>query len=97
MKKEKKNKKTWSKKFFQAKIGTWNCWSLSNERYQYCKELHYDILGLTELHNNQAKAQFQSKLWIHSAPAEVDTQGKCSDPAAGVVILLSPMFKKPVN
>ena len=90
MKKTKKNKNKWSKKYFQALIGTWNCWSLSNERYQYCKELNYDILGLTELHNAQAKVQFKDKTWIHSAPAEVDTQGKCSDPAAGVAIMLSP-------
>ena len=85
----KKNKKKWSKKFFQAKFATWNCWSLSNERYHYCKELNYDILGLTELHNTQANAQFKSKRWIHSAPAKVNEQGKCSDPAAGVAIMLS--------
>ena len=90
MKKPKKNKKKWSNKFYQAKIGTWNCWSLSNERYQYCKELRYDILGLTELHNTQAKEQFKDKIWIHSAQAQADAQGKCSDPAAGVAIMLSP-------
>ena len=85
----KKNRKKWSKKFYQVKIGTWNCWSLSNERYHYCKGLGYDILGLTELHNAQAKEQFKSKQWIHSAPATMDEQGKCSDPAAGVAIMLS--------
>ena len=86
----KKNKIKWSKKYFQAKIGTWNCWSMSNERYHYCKGLQYDILGLTELHNTQAKVQFQHKTWIHSAPAAIDANGKCSDPAAGVAIMLSP-------
>ena len=86
----KKNKIKWSKKYFQAKIGTWNCWSMSNERYHYCKGLQYDILGLTELHNTQAKVQFQHKTWIHSAPAAIDANDKCIDPAAGVTIMLSP-------
>ena len=72
----KKNKIKWSKKYFQAKIGTWNCWSMSNERYHYCKGLQYDILGLTELHNTQAKVQFQHKTWIHSAPAAIDVNDK---------------------
>ena len=89
MKKTKKDKKKWSKHYYQVKIGTWNCWSLSNERYLYCQGLNYDILGLTELHNIQAKEQFQDKTWIHSSPAQVDSQGKCNDPAAGVAIMLS--------
>ena len=90
MENKKKNKKLWSKKYYQTKIDTWNCWSLSNERYHYCRELKFDILGLTELHNAQAKEQFKHKTWIHSAPAAVDANGKCSDPAAGVAIMLSP-------
>ena len=89
MNEKKKNKRKWSKQFSQLLIGTWNCWSLSNERYHYCKQLNYDILGLTELHNTQAKEQFKGKAWIHSAPAQADAQGKCSDPAAGVAIMLS--------
>ena len=32
MKKPKKNKKKWSNKFYQAKIDTWNFWSLSGMR-----------------------------------------------------------------
>ena len=88
MKKPKKNKKKWSNKFYQAKIGTWNCWSLSNERYQYCESLNYDILGLTELHNAQTK--FQGRRWICSAAAELNKEGKSTDPAAGVAIMLSP-------
>ena len=96
MNEKKKNKRKWSKRYYQAKIGTWNCWSLSNERYNYCKELHYDILGLTELHNTQAKAQFQHKTWIPSAAAEVDKNGKCSDPAAGVAIMLSPRMAEKI-
>ena len=89
MKRQAKDKKKWSKHYYQAKIGTWNCWSLSNERYSYCKELNYDILGLTELHNTQAKEQFQGKTWIHSEIAKTDAQGRCNDPAAGVAIMLS--------
>ena len=87
----KKNKIKWSKKYFQAKIGTWNCWSMSNERYHYCKGLQYDILDLTELHNTQEKVQFQHKTWIHSAPAAIDANDKCSDPASGVAIMFSPL------
>ena len=70
----------------------WNCWSLSNERYQYYEVLNYDILGLAELHNAQTKQQFQGILWICSATAETDTdtQGKISDPPAGATIMLSP-------
>ena len=84
MKKKRKNKKTWSRKFKQAKIGCWNPWSYSNERHEYCKNLNYDILGLTELHNNQVKQQFQGRKWICSAQAQEST-----DPAAGVAIMLS--------
>ena len=96
MEKKKQNKKKWSNKFKQAKIGTWNCWSLSSERYHYCKGLKYDILGLTELHNEQAKEQYKHKTWIHSAPAAVDAHGKCSDPAAGVAIMLSPRMAEKI-
>ena len=96
MEKKNKNKKKWSRKFSQLLIGTWNCWSLSNERYHYCKELNYDILGLTELHNSQSKEQFKHKTWIPSAPAVVDKDGKCSDPAAGVAIMLSPRMTEKI-
>ena len=81
---KKKNKKSWSRKFKQAKIGCWNPWSYSNERHEYCKLLKYDILGLTELHNNQVKKQFQGRKWICSPQAQGST-----DPAAGVAIMLS--------
>ena len=87
MKKSKKNKRKWSRAFSQALIGIWNCGSLSNERHQYCKALNYDILGLTELHNAQTK--FQGRRWICSAAAETNEQGKSTDPAAGVAVMLS--------
>ena len=88
-KKTNKTKKNWSAKFFQILIGCWNCWSLSQERYDYCNSLQYDILGLTELHNTQAKKQYQGRRWVCSAHAETKDDGKSSDPAAGVTIMLS--------
>ena len=90
MKKKNKDKKNWSKKFYQALIGVWNCWSLSNERFHYCEALKYDILGLTELHNMQAKEQFKGRRWVCSAPADLDEKGHSTDLAAGVAIMLSP-------
>ena len=87
MKISKKNKRKWSRAFSQALIGIWNCWLLSNERYHYCESLNYDILGLTELHNVQTK--FQGRRWICSAAAETSKDGKSTDPAAGVAIMLS--------
>ena len=89
MKKPKKNKRKWSKLHYQAQIGCWNPWSYSFERHDYCKSLQCDILGLTELHNLQAQERFQGRTWIHSAPAGKDEQGKSTDPAAGVAIMLS--------
>ena len=38
----------------------------------------------------QAKEQYQGRCWVHSAQAEVDEQGKSTDPAAGVAIMMSP-------
>ena len=83
-----KNKKKWSRKFNQVKIGCWNPMSYSYERHDYCKLLQYDILGLTELHNLQEQKRFQSRTWVHSAPAP-KVEGKSTDPAAGVAIMLS--------
>ena len=89
LKRKKKRKNDWSKKFFQAKIGLWNPWSHSNERHAYCKSLQYDLLGLTELHNNQTKKQYQGRKWVCSASAGQGEDGKSDDPAAGVAIMLS--------
>ena len=83
----------WSRKWHNLKIATWNCYSLSRERFEFCKTLRYDVLALTELHNLQHKFP-ESKLWITSAIAEKHEsgpkQGKSKDPAAGVAIMLSP-------
>ena len=92
-----RSQKKWSQKWRQLKITTWNCYSLSRERYDYCKKLHYDVLALTELHNLQNKIP-DSKLWITSEVAEKfksgPKQGKCSDPATGVAIMLSPRMSQ---
>ena len=95
-KKTKNTTNKWSTKFFQAHIGVWNYWSLSNERFNYCSTLGYDILGLTELHNNQAKELFKGRRWVCSAPAELDEKGKSTDPAAGVAVMLSPRMASKV-
>ena len=62
--------------------------SYSYERHDYCRLLQYDILGLTELHNLQEQERFKSRTRVHSAPAE-KKEGKSTDPAAGVAIMLS--------
>ena len=60
----------------------------SNERHIYCKQLNYDILTLTEPHNEHVKEQYESKGWITSDMVEVKGD-KCTDPAACVTIMLS--------
>lgn len=39
----------WSSKFPLFTMATWNCRSLTFERFNYCKDLGYDVLALTEL------------------------------------------------
>ena len=87
-----KKSKSWNKRYRQLKIDCWNPWGMSNERLNYIKEMEFDILGVTELHNSQNKSTWKSRRWITSEDAEVDEQGKSSDPTAGVVILLSKNF-----
>ena len=77
-------------------MACWNCWSYINESHAYCKSLNYDILALTELRNKQNNPNFTSKFWIPSAQAETK-QGKCTDPAAGVAILLSKRMKRHID
>ena len=81
--------KVWSKKWHNLRIACWNCWSYSNERHAFCKSLGYDVLALTELHNKQNNPNFSSDLWVPSAQTQTDAQGKYTDSAAGVAILLS--------
>ena len=85
----------WSVKFPLLKIATWNCRSLTFERYNYCRTLGYDVLALTELWHNQSKFQTKDKSFIISEPKLVK-KGKRKgqvrfpeDRAAGVAIMLS--------
>ena len=95
--KPQKKFKTWSKKWHNLRFACWNCWSYRNERHFFCKNLGYDVLALTELHNMQNNPNFNSKLWIPSTQAKVDEQGKRLDPAAGVVILLSRKMSRHID
>ena len=90
-------KKAWSKKWYNLRFACWNCWSYNNERHAYCKSLNYDVLALTELRNTQNNPNFTSKLWVPSAQAKIDEQGKCTDPAAGVAILLSSRMRRHID
>ena len=66
IKRLKNRRKKWSNKYASnIKIGTWNSWSYSNDRHEYCKSLGYDILALTELHNNQDKKHFREHSMDH--------------------------------
>ena len=88
--------KAWNKDYGFVKMACWNPWGLSNERLNYCRSLNFDVLGLPELHNVQNKKLWQSKTWITSEDSRVDEQGKNTDPAAGVAILLSQRFSKKI-
>ena len=81
----------WSKDHLNLKIGTWNTRSLTFERFNYCKSLHYDVLAITELWRNQQKFQDNSTAFI-VGEAKTGNDGAPrfpNDRAAGVGILLS--------
>ena len=86
----------WAKLTF----ATWNTRSLTYERMQYCRDLGYDVLAITELWRNQARYQTRSKSFIASEPtviAKGPRQGEVrypEDKAAGVGILLSDRLTK---
>ena len=90
----------WSKKWFNPNFATWNCFSYSKERHDYCKRLQYDVLALTELHNRQ-KIIPESKQWITSALSTKflsgPKEGMFKDPAAGVAIMLSPRMEQHIH
>ena len=90
MKKQKKNKKKWSRVFGDATFGFWNPWSYSNKRHEYVKRLRIDVLGLGELHNKHLEEHYKEKRWICSARSQLTKEGEDPDPAAGVATLLSP-------
>ena len=87
----KKTKKCkWSRIFGDAILGFWNPWSYCNKRHEYAKSLGIDILGLGELHNKHLEEHYKEKRWICSERSKLNKDGTDPDPAAGVVILLSP-------
>ena len=53
------------------------------------------MLALTELHGKQLDVE-QSKNWVVSAKAKTQADGRCSDPAAGVAIMLSNRMVKKI-
>ena len=89
--------KTWSRKWHNLRLACWNCWSLSNERFSYCKSLGYDVLSLIEFHHKQNNMNFSSECWVSSAQGVVDVQGKYKDPAAGVAIMFSKRMKRHIE
>ena len=66
-KNEKRSRRNWSNLSPNIKITTWNTRSLTRERFEYCRNLGYDVLGLTELWRGQNKYQDVSVLWTCSA------------------------------
>ena len=81
-------------------LATWNTRSLTFERFQFCKNLGYDVLAITELWRNQTKFQMKNKRFTTSSP-KLQTRGINKgkprfpkDKAAGVGILLSTRARK---
>ena len=77
------------------KMTTWNCHSLTFERYNYCRDLGYDVLALTELWHKQTKFQSKNASFIIAEPKILQKDPKKdqvrfpNDKAAGVAIMLS--------
>ena len=81
----------WSSKEPQLKFATWNSRSMTQERFQYCKSLNYDVLAITELWRSAEKFASGTCQWTYSI-AGINEKGKSKFPedrAAGVGILLS--------
>ena len=73
-------------------VATWNSRSLTRERFDYCKDLKYEKLALTELWNNAPKYADGTVSWTYGQPQkspETDELLYPKDPAGGVGILLS--------
>ena len=71
------------------KIATWNCGGLSFTTRELCKDLQYDILVLTETHNNGDLSSSKNFIQSEQAPT--------SDSYSGVAILLSDRVAKCVS
>ena len=90
-KSECKGRRDWSKRFPGLRMACWNTRSMTNERFNYCKELGYDVLAVSELWRTQEKFTSRSVEFTTSATAR-DKHGNLINPndaAAGVGILLS--------
>ena len=81
--------KNWSRDWRNLEFGCWNPFSYSVKCHSFCKSLNLDALGLTELHNVQNEDKYASALFITAPNAKIGKDGKNTDPAAGVAILLS--------
>ena len=84
---------SWSNQHANLSMATWNIRSLTNERFDYCQNLNYDVLAITELWRNASKFVDGSVRFTHSTPKINEETGNPvfpDDIAAGVGILLSP-------
>ena len=73
----------------QLKVATWNCGGLTFTTQEQCKDLEYDILVLTETHDNGKLKSSRNLITAEPAAA--------SDPYAGVAIMLSDSVAKCVK
>ena len=100
-------KNSWSRDWRNLEFTCWNPKSYSQKCHSYCKKLSFnqggdsqggiDVQGLTELHNLHNEAKYASDLFITSANAKLDKNGKSVDSAAGVTILLSPRMRGKIH
>ena len=67
-------------------MATWNCGGLSYTQRELCRDLNYDILALTETHDNNSLPAWSNYLRADSAPA--------TDRSAGVGLLISDQVKR---
>ena len=65
----------------ELRLATWNCGGLSYTQRELCRDLDYDVLGLTETHDNEALPSSASFIRGESAPV--------TDKFSGVALLLS--------
>ena len=82
----------WSKKHPNFSVVTWNTRSLIFERCNYCKNLDYDILAISELWRSAEKFTNGTVSFINSKPRIDENTGAPlfpDDVASGVGILLS--------
>ena len=95
-KRNRKKRKQWSSEYANLTMATWNTRSMTVERYDYCKNLGFDVLAVTELWRTQDKFTTHSNEFTVSATVR-DKNGNLKndkDPAAGVGIILSPRAQK---